>query len=295
MTASSRFPSRHRDASLSSVPARSSARQPASVTCLGTGDGRPCADRNHSSYLYELGGRVVLIDCGEPAARSLAAIGFDWNRLDAIVLSHTHADHVGGLLMLLQGMWLEGRSRDLVVHLPGHVIEPFRQLIRHAYLFDELFGFELRFEPLKEGCPMNLGRVKLLPFRNSHLDSLERAFGGRHRRVAFESFSFLIEGAGRRIVHSGDLGAPEDLLPLLERPVDLLVCELAHFEPRELFSCLQGRDPAWLACIHVARDVRRRMPAVRREAKRLLPRTVCCFPKDGEVLRLPAGGQSGAR
>jgi hypothetical protein len=51
----------------------------------------------------------------------------------------------------------------------------------------------------------------------------------------------LLESGDKRVAHSGDLGEPEDLEPLLKKPVDLLVCELAHFSPEAIFSYLSGR------------------------------------------------------
>lgn len=266
-----------------------SLRKPARAThrvhCLGTGDGWPCADRHHSSYLYELAGACGLIDCGESVCRSLAARKFDWNRLDAIVLSHTHADHLGGLFMLLQGLWLEGRTRALTIHLPGHAIDPLRRMLRHGYLFDELLRFKLRFVPLRAARSFKIGGVKLTPFATSHLDGLRRRFPTKSR-VRFEAFSFLLEGGGRRIVHSADIGAPADLLPLLREPVDLLVCELAHFEPDELFTCLREHTIQQAAFVHIARRLRRRLAAVRRLAQRILPGVACVFPEDGEVLKV---------
>ena len=267
------------------MPPRRTAPAAAQVLCLGTGDGWPCPDRNHSSYLYELGGACILLDCGEAVCRSLTARKFDWNRLDAIILSHTHADHIGGLLMLLQGLWLEGRSRALTIYLPGQAIEPLRQMFRHAYLFEELFGFKLGFEPLQRRHAIRLGGVRITPFPTSHLDGLRRAFGKKYKQ-SFEAFSFVLEGAGRRIIHSADLGTAEDLLPLLTRPTDLLVCELAHFMPGDLFTTLRGHAVKRAAFVHVARHLRQRLAPVRRLAALRLPDVAISFPKDGDLLKV---------
>ena len=86
-----------------------------SLTCFGVGDGRSCPDRNHAAFLYRFGSTSILVDCGEPVDRSLIASGSGPETPDGIVLSHLHADHVGGLFMLLQGLWLQGRRRALPV------------------------------------------------------------------------------------------------------------------------------------------------------------------------------------
>lgn len=262
---------------------RSPLSRPGKLICLGTGDGRPCPDRNHSSYLYELAGACVLIDCGEGVTRSLAARKFDWNRLDAVVISHTHADHIGGLPMLLQGLWLEGRTRPLSIFLPRHVIAPVRRMLQHGYLFPELFRFQLDLVPLRAGQELRFGGLKLKPFATSHLESLRRRFQGKYR-VRFEAFGFILEGAGRRVVHSADLGAPGDLQPWLECATDLLVCELAHFSPARIFASLRGRPIKQAAFTHLTRRLRQHANRLVREARRELNGVVCVLPKDGDQL-----------
>src|SRR3954469_16538909 len=119
-----------------------------SLKCLGVGDGWPCADRSHAAFLYRLAKTSILIDCGEPVGRSLKAAGIKPDLIDAIFLSHLHADHVGGLFMLLQGLWLEGRRRVLPIHLPGKAIKPVQNMIRATFFFDELLKFRMKFSPL---------------------------------------------------------------------------------------------------------------------------------------------------
>lgn len=259
--------------------------KPASVLCLGTGDGWPNGERNHSSYLYEIAGSTVLIDCGESVCRSLTARKFDWDRIDAILISHTHSDHLSGLFMLLQGLWLDGRTRDLTVHLPGHVIHPLKELLKHAYLFDELFKFNLRFVPLIAGSQIRVGKLRITSFLNTHLEGLRKSFQKKHK-LPFESFSFVIAGNGKRVVHSADIGEPKDLEPLLKKPVDLLMCELAHFAPNDLFAALVGQSVQQAAFIHISRAHRGRLAAIKKTAIKQLPGVKTRFPKDGDRLQV---------
>ena len=76
--------------------------KPYSVTCFGVGDGMPCPDRNHSSFLYRFGNTSLLLDCGEPVDSRFKAARLSYDLIDSIVLSHLHADHIGGFLMLVQ-------------------------------------------------------------------------------------------------------------------------------------------------------------------------------------------------
>ncbi len=255
------------------------------LKCFGVGDGMACADRNHSSYLYGLGHATVLIDCGEPVSRSFQALRLDCNAIDRVFLSHLHSDHVGGFFMLLQGFWLGQRKKPLRVHLPADGITPLRQMLTAAYLFEELFKFELIFEPLQEGRAVKVGEAKVTPYRTTHLDRLRRAFQAKYPGD-YAAYAFLIESDGLRIAHSADLGAVEDLDPLLAGSLDLLVCELSHFTPRRLFGYLRNRDIRQTVFTHLGRRYWEDLAETRRLARALLPGVKHCFARDQEVIRL---------
>jgi hypothetical protein len=103
----------------------------------------------------------------------------------------------------------------------------------------------------------------------------------------YAAYSFLIETQARRLVHSADIGAPQDLEPLLAEPVDLLVCELAHFKPEDLFDFLQGRPIKRLVLTHVARyEWDARMDELRHRAEQVLGGMNVAFARDGFVVQL---------
>jgi ribonuclease BN (tRNA processing enzyme) len=256
-----------------------------SLKCLGVGDGWPCADRNHSSFLYQFGRTRLLIDCGERVSGTLKALRASPDLVDHILLSHLHSDHFGGFFMLMQGFWLGPRRKDLTVHLPADGIQPLRQMLDAGMIFDEMLQFRLNYRALAAGEPFTPGRVKVTPFPTTHLESLRVAHQRRHP-LRFEAFSFLFEAGGRRIGHSADLGAPEDLAPLLEKPLDLLVCELAHFTPKALFAWLRDKPVRRLVFMHVADRHWRNLRPVKALVKRMLPEVSVTFARDAEEIGL---------
>ena len=256
-----------------------------SLQCFGVGDGTACADRNHSSYLYRFGKMSLLVDCGEPVSRCFQASEVDGNDLDGVFLSHLHSDHVGGFFMLMQGFWLGGRQKDLRVHLPPDGIGPLRQMLRAAYLFDDLFSFELSLEALAAGQTVRHGAVRVTPFRTTHLDRLKKRFQTKYPGD-YAAYSFLLESARWRIGHSADLGSVEDLEPLLARPLDLLVCELAHFTPRRLFSYLRGRPVGQIVFTHLGRRYWEDLTETRRLAGAMLSGMKFSFAREQGVIRL---------
>jgi ribonuclease BN (tRNA processing enzyme) len=251
-----------------------------SLKCFGIGDGW-ASDRNHSSFLYRFPGGAVMIDCGEPVSRNFKTSGFSYDLVDGIFLSHFHFDHVGGFFMLMQSFWLEGRKKDLPVYLPADGIMPLRQTLETGCIFDELLSFRLRYCPLTAAEPITVGGIHVTPFRTTHLLGLQKSFQARYRHD-FAAYCFLLETGGLRIGHSADVGASSDLAVLLEKPLDLLVCELAHMEPEDLFAFLKGKAIRRLVLIHLARQYWPDREAIKARAQKFLSPMEVFVPVDGD-------------
>jgi ribonuclease Z len=73
------------------------------------------AHRDNTALACHLDDAVVLVDCpGSPAAK-LRRAGLDPLRLAAVVITHTHPDHVYGLPSLVHNLRLLGRTAPLPV------------------------------------------------------------------------------------------------------------------------------------------------------------------------------------
>jgi 7,8-dihydropterin-6-yl-methyl-4-(beta-D-ribofuranosyl)aminobenzene 5'-phosphate synthase len=80
--------------------------QPARITVLYDAFGRAANLQKDWGYsaLIEVGGRRILFDTGDNPdilGANVKALGVDLSRLDFVVLSHRHSDHMGGMEYLL--------------------------------------------------------------------------------------------------------------------------------------------------------------------------------------------------
>ena len=255
----------------------------ATLHALGTGDGWAGDSRGHSAFVYQLGGRTLLVDCGEPVSSRLRAAGIAPDDLDGILLTHLHCDHVGGFFMLMQGFWLEKRTRDLTVHMPAEGLEPVRRMLDAAFIFRALMPGELDFTPITANEPLQIGPVKITPYPTTHLETLREHFQEKYPQ-GFEAFSFILETEDTRIAHSGDIGGAADLEPLLAQPLDLFCCELAHVEPTELFGLLAGKPIGHVCFTHLSRQHRENLEALKAQADEALGEMAVTFLEDDQLV-----------
>ena len=83
----------------------------------------PLPYRHLTSVLLRREGDLFLFDCGEGTQVSLRRLNLRWKKINAIFISHTHADHITGLPGLLMLSSQVDRDEPLYIYGPPKIAE----------------------------------------------------------------------------------------------------------------------------------------------------------------------------
>jgi ribonuclease Z len=153
------------------------------LTFLGTSASVPSAERNHPGLLVEAGSERILVDCGEGTQRQLLRSGAGFRRLDRLLLTHGHFDHVLGIPGLLSTLRSQ-QSVDLMrIHGGPGTLDVLTRMF--AGLWDQgRAPIPLELLPLAAGRVIDAGEftVHCFPVRHRDTDSFAFSFESRARR-----------------------------------------------------------------------------------------------------------------
>ena len=197
---------------------RRPARSTVSLRVLGCGDSFGSGGRSHTCFFLDAPGTTLLVDCGASALVSMNRFAIDTRAIDAVVVSHLHGDHFGGLpFLMMDATFISRRERPLIIAGPRGTEERLRQTT--DALFPGIWSypkcFTLEFLELEDGQPLMVAGATVTPFRVIH-DSGAPAYALR------------IACRGRTFAYSGDTAWTDRLLDAA-RGADLFFCEASSF------------------------------------------------------------------
>ena len=95
------------------------------ITFAGVGGAFTTQDYWQSNAVIENGSDgVFLLDCGGDARFSLGELGFTHRDIDAVYISHLHADHIGGLEWLGFCTYFDSSCKKPTLYIVDELVEP---------------------------------------------------------------------------------------------------------------------------------------------------------------------------
>jgi ribonuclease Z len=153
------------------------------LTFLGTSASVPSSERNHPGLLVEAGNQRVLVDCGEGTQRQLVRAGAGFRRLDRLLLTHGHFDHVLGIPGLFSTLRLRQSADQMTIHGGADTLDVVVRML--AGLWGEgRAPISLELIRLTEGLVADVGEftIRCFPVRHRDTDSFGFSFESQPRR-----------------------------------------------------------------------------------------------------------------
>lgn len=219
------------------------------LTMVGSGDAFGSGGRAHTCLRLDAGGATIVVDFGASSMVSWKKLGFSTDSIDAIVISHLHGDHFGGLpFLLLDCQFVARRRRPLVMLGPP--------------------GFRARLDMALEAFfPGSSALHWTFPWQAVDIRPGEPAFVSGFRLDTFEvihpagapSTAVRLEGHDRVFAYSGDTAWTETLIEAA-RGADLFVVECyagkgpthAHLDWLTLSGKLAGFEARRIILTHMS-------------------------------------------
>ena len=163
-------------------------------------------------------------------------------------------DHVGGLGNLLWNIRKLRYMRDRLpvcnstnVYIPSQEAWDGLMMLMRNTESGFKTDYPINMTLLREGVLVDDGIVKITAFPNTHLDKMQLP--------ECISYSFLIEGDGKRLVYSGDVGKYEDLDPVIGEGCDAMTIETGHFGIDDAYAYWSKHKIGKLYFTHNGREI----------------------------------------
>jgi ribonuclease BN (tRNA processing enzyme) len=194
------------------------------LTIIGSGDAFSDSGRLQSCYLLQTAGEQILLECGATTLLGLERMHHSLDQIPAIVISHLHGDHFGGLVWcLMHAALVTRRTRPLDLYGPPGLQARVEAALDVMYtgMRPKLANLVVRYHDIHAGQPFSVGAVRVSAFEVDHPSGAP-------------SFGFRFEAGRKTFAYSGDSQWTEALVDI-GRNADLYLIECYKFSGTPIY------------------------------------------------------------
>lgn len=220
------------------------------IVFIGTSSGFSSEHRACSSFLLILDDKLYQFDAGEGFSSSVLRHRIKYNDIEKIFISHLHPDHITGIFLELQMMYLARRKKPLDIYVPHEALTGLEKAVDLFYLFKEKFPFRFVFKPIRPNPVFRDKGFSLYAYPNMHLIGNKSLIEKKRKPNRMQSYSYMLNIGGKRVLYSGDIFSENDLVDLLE-DVHTLIVEGLHIDFTSLAEMCASRNVKRLVLTHL--------------------------------------------
>lgn len=181
---------------------------------IGCGDAFSSGGRFNTCFLVDASSTRFLIDCGASSLVALNRFGVDPDTIDAVLITHLHGDHFGGLVFILRQATLYGRrTRPLLIAGPPGLRDRLETALEAFFPGGASVPttFKLEVVELEDREPLEIASLRVTAFTVSH-------------PCGAPPYALRVEIDGKVIAYTADT-AWVDAVADAGRDADLFICE----------------------------------------------------------------------
>ena len=191
------------------------------IQFLGSGDAFGSGGRDQTCIYGESEDFHFLMDCGASALASMKRWGVNPVSIDAILITHLHGDHFGGLpFFILEAQLVSKRVRPLTMAGPSGLERRIHEAME--VFFPGSSGvrqkFPIEYIELADKTPTSIGPLVVTPYPVVHGSGAP-------------AYALRVACAGKTIAYSGDTEWTDTLVEAAQ-DADLFICEAYFFDKK---------------------------------------------------------------
>ena len=203
------------------------------ITFCGTSHGYAEKNRFQSLTVIETADCYYLLDAGAPVEWVMINKDMPLDKIRGIFITHMHNDHVGALSNVIEPMLRYRYNDKSVCYMPCEAgLEGFLNWMTVLGNSREKVTETVKFGITKEGKVFEDGNISVYARQTNHISGDS------------DSFAYIFEAEGKRILFTGDMSQGFGEYPEITNGehFDMVVCEMAHANLSDVADMLKETD-----------------------------------------------------